>query len=80
MVLVDLVLHCWRRISIVSILFSVWPPNVSWTKEAFFCSLKLFMDVLTQSTLAQGHTVAYYLTEAPRSLTCVAGSHQLVSL
>ena len=72
MVLVDLMLHRWRRISIVSILFSIWPPNVSWTKEAFFCSPRLFMDVLTQSTLAQGHAVVYYLTEAPRSLTCVS--------
>ena len=37
------------------------------------------MDVLTQSTLAQGHAVIYYLTEAPRSLTCVARSHWLVN-
>ena len=80
MVLVDLVLHHWRRISIVSTLFSIWPQNVSWTREVFSCSLKLFMDVLIQSILAQGHAVAYYLTEAPRSLTCVARSCQLVSL
>ena len=71
MVLVGLMLQCWRRISIVSILFNVWHQNVNWTKEVFFCSPKLFMGILMQSTLVLGHVAACYWTNAPRSLTCV---------
>ena len=41
MVLVGLMLQCWRRISIVSILFNVWHQNGNWTKEVFFCSPKI---------------------------------------
>ena len=70
MVLVGLMLQCWRRISIVSILFNVWHQNAELDKRG----------VLLFPKIIHGHTHAEYISSRSHSGLLLNQCTQVIDL